>query len=144
MYDLDKRNSVIAAHVSTAEQDDMPRGTIVDSAQLEKIVEENYRKAKTMVDGRGIEDMSGSDEEFKYESSASEPSDPDAELEETKISTLRCASEVNQSSKFKEALTRKPTVSFWVNKIDEVLNEDAVSELSFDEFTLGQGELSYE
>ena len=122
----------------------MPPGTIIDSAQLEKIVEENCRKAKTMVDGRAIEELSESDEEFKYESSDSEPSDLDDELEERKISSLRCASEVKQSSKFKEALTRKPTVSFWVNKIDEVLNDDAESELSFDEFTLGQGELSYE
>lgn len=57
------------------------------------------------------------------------------------IDMLRAASEVapmrvKRSKTQKEELVNQPRVSFWIEKIDDLLEENEESELSFDEFDL--------
>ena len=61
---------------------------------------------------------------------------------------LRAASEVapmrvQRSKTQKEELINQPRVSFWIEKIDDLLEENEESELSFDEFDLA-GDISPE
>ena len=61
---------------------------------------------------------------------------------------LRAASEVapmrvKRSKTQKEELINQPRVSFWIEKIDDLLEENEESELSFDEFDLA-GDISPE
>ena len=64
------------------------------------------------------------------------------------IDMLRAASEVapmrvKRSKTQKEELINQPRVSFWIEKIDDLLEENEESELSFDEFDLA-GDISPE
>ena len=77
---------------------------------------------------------------YTYESSEEEESEffDDSDDEPALLKELRrgSASQVIESNTPKDM--RKPTISYWMNKIDEVLGDDE-SEISFDDLLNGQG-----